>query len=66
VPDTYDLNISVRVMQRDQHGYSGGGALTVEHRFEVGASDFMEVAKILGQFHDLAEAIKSSKPAAGA
>jgi len=49
-PKRYEVLVTVRIGDRAQYGSPG---LTVEDRFLVDAADFMSVAKILGQFHDL-------------
>lgn len=52
--------LEVRVVIRqvtDERRYTGQ-QLDVSEQFEVPATSFMEVAGILGKFHDLAEVIK--------
>ncbi len=47
--------LTVRATITDQHF---GGGLTVEETVDVRAEDFLELARILGQFHDLAQRLK--------
>ena len=51
----YEVVVTVQVNDRSSYSSSG---LRVENRFSVDAPDFMAVAKIIGQFHELAEDIK--------
>lgn len=52
---TLDMRISIR------NRYSGGGGLDVSEQVNLAAADFLEVAKILGQFHDLAQQISQAR-----
>jgi hypothetical protein len=40
---------------------SQGGGLNIEESYPLESNDFLSIAKILGQFHDLATAIKSQE-----
>lgn len=53
--DMFLLQISARIEQRGD----GYGGLRIEENIEIKASDFIEMAKILGQFHDLAQKVKN-------
>ena len=52
----FDLVLTVQV--RDRTSYNGG--LRVENTFAISA-DFMDVARILGQFADLADRVKAEQ-----
>jgi hypothetical protein len=52
--DRYQVRIDITIQQRDQYQ----GQLRVEETFNVSATDFIELAGILGKFHELAEKIK--------
>jgi hypothetical protein len=63
----FQLNIRVQVQETDENGRPlgyGGPGLTVEHVVTLGPLDFMGLAGVLGQFHDLAERIKAGQPEA--
>lgn len=50
---TFDLQIAVYITSNE------GDRLNVSETVSVQANDFLDVAKILGQFHDLATALRS-------
>lgn len=50
----YELAINISI--REQGNYSQG--LTVQETAHVTAENFLECAKIMGMFHDLAETLK--------
>lgn len=52
----YNLQIAVYITSNN------GDRLNVSETVEVPASDFLDIARILGQFHDLAIALRSRKP----
>lgn len=52
--DRYQVRIDITIQQRDQYQ----GQLRVEESFNVSATDFLELAGILGKFHELAEKIQ--------
>lgn len=52
---TYELTIQASI--RPHGNYSEG--LRIEETATINASTFLELAKILGQFHDLAISLKS-------
>jgi hypothetical protein len=52
-----NLRISVNVSQSNY----GSGGLHLQEEIEIAEADFVEMAKILGQFHDLAEKIKRER-----
>ena len=43
-----------------QTGY-GSGQIQLSETVTIGAMSFLELAKVLGQFHDLAESIKAAR-----
>jgi hypothetical protein len=53
----YDLSVRVAIRQSE---VSGSG-LAVEESAQISCETFLEVAKILGQFHELTDAIKKSR-----
>ena len=55
----YELRIEVSISDRE----SGYGRLGVSETVLVNSRSFLEMAKILGQFHDLAESIKKTQSA---
>ena len=52
-----NLRIEVNVSQSSY----GSGGLHLREEIEIPEADFLEMAKILGQFHDLAEKIKRER-----
>ena len=50
------LRISVNI-----YNSQGGGNLNVEESFEIPETDFFEMSKILGQFHELANKIHAER-----
>lgn len=64
-PQRFKLTVRVNVQEIDQYGSPvgyGGNGLSVEHTLDLGPLDFMGLAGVLGQFHDLSEKIKDSQP----
>jgi hypothetical protein len=55
----YSAIVTVRITDR---GTCNSNGLSVEEVFDLTAQDFMAMAKILGQFHDLAQEIKKEHP----
>jgi len=53
VNDTMNVRIDVTVTRPNSTGY-----LNVSETFEITSVEFTEMAKILGQFHDLAAKVK--------
>ena len=53
------FELSIQANIRDTQG---GGFLSVSESVDIDAMDFLEIAKILGQFHDLAQKIKTQQP----
>lgn len=51
--DTYELSIDVSI-----YGTGGTGNLRIAERVQVSAESFLELAGILGEFHELAKALK--------
>ncbi len=54
--DRARYRLMVRATITDQQ--YGGQGLTIEETVDIAAEDFLELAKILGQFHDLAQRLK--------
>ncbi len=52
-----NLRIEVNLVQSEY----GSGGLHLREEIEIAQADFLEMAKILGQFHDLAEKIKRER-----
>ncbi len=52
-----NLRIEVNVSQSEY----GSGGLHLREEIDIREGDFLEMAKILGQFHDLAEKIKRER-----
>lgn len=55
-----EIRVTIRKLQ-DGYGGGYGDAFSVDEQLTVDAGDFMEVAKILGQFHDLAEQLRGQE-----
>jgi hypothetical protein len=53
----YDLWVRVEIREPAQ----SGSGLVVEEREQISCRTFLEVAQILGQFHELTEAIERSR-----
>ena len=51
--------LSIRVSIRPENTYSGG--LEIIEELDIDAKGFMEIAKILSQFHELAEALAKKR-----
>lgn len=58
----YTLMVRCEIRSTDDQGYSTGQGLTVQEDMKLEARSFMEVASILGRFHELSEKIKGVKP----
>ena len=59
MPAIYELHINVRI-QQITGSYCGAG-LSVEETLKINATTFLEMAQILGQFHQLAETLSANK-----
>jgi hypothetical protein len=57
----YKLKIRCEIQQTDDYGGYVSQGLTVEEHIDVDAANFMEVAGILGRFHELGQEIKAKK-----
>lgn len=57
----YKLRVRCEIQQTDDHGSYYGQGLNVEENVDIEAGSFMEVAAVLGKFHDLSEKIKAEK-----
>lgn len=51
------LEVHIFIRSVDEWGYSQSGGLEIREQVVVGADTFLEAAKILGQFHDLAQVL---------
>jgi len=59
----YVLRLRVEIMQVDDHGMSmglAGGNLQVTEDVQFGAASFLEIAGVLGRFHELSQEIKAA------
>ncbi len=57
----YRMDISVRLAPVEENGYPTGGQLEIREDVTIEADNFLEVAGILGKFHDLAEVLQKLK-----
>lgn len=57
----YQLSMRVEIQQRDDYGGYIGGGLTVSEDVRVSAGNFLEIAHILGKFHELAKGLEDAK-----
>lgn len=53
--------LNLRIEVNVSNANYGGGGLHLREEIEMEDTDFLEMAKILGQFHDLAEKIKRER-----
>ena len=60
-PETPRYSVDISVSIRDV-SYAGG-SLRIEENVTIPAGDFFSLAKILGQFHEVAQALKSENDA---
>lgn len=56
-----NLEVNVRLYSVDERGYSVGGGLELRENVTLSVAGFLEAAKVLGQFHDLAQAVKKEE-----
>lgn len=62
----YRLRMDIRIESLDERGYPvSNGGLVIGQNIDFEAESFLEIAHVLGQFHELAESIKSDERAAG-
>jgi hypothetical protein len=59
----YKLRVRCEIQQTDDHGSYYGQGLNVEENVDIEAGSFMEVAAVLGRFHELSEDIKAKRDA---
>jgi len=52
---TFELQIQIYIRSNQ------GDSLSVGETITIVADDFLSIAKVLGQFHDLAQAIRAAK-----
>lgn len=62
------INVGIRQLQEYPHRGSGNWqetgmnqGLDIDNRIDIGDADFMELAGILGRFHELAQRIKAER-----
>lgn len=55
----YTLRVSVEITS--QGGYYSGGRLGVQENIELGTLGFIELAQVLGRFHELAQTIEKER-----
>lgn len=60
-PQRFQLEVRVEVRQVLPHGGWTNNALTVQHTVELGTLDFLELAAVLGRFHELGEKIRTER-----
>ena len=60
----YRLKVRCEIQQTDDNGAYYGQGLNVEENVDIEAGSFMEVAAVLGRFHDLSEDIKAKRETA--
>jgi len=61
----YRLRMNISIMQVDEHGqYMGqlGGNLQVSEDIDFEAANFLEIAAVLGRFHEVSQEIKQVTP----
>jgi hypothetical protein len=58
---TYENQFSLRVTAEITDTRYGGSPLRLSEEVRLDVLGFLEMAKILGRFHDLAEELKSKK-----
>jgi len=58
----YQLRMRIEIVQVDEHGAWTGqmGNLQVSEDIQFKAGSFLEIAHLLGQFHELSQQIKSN------
>lgn len=60
--ERYRLEIRAELQKVDEQGYSfGNERLSVNETIDLGSMDFLGVCKVLGQFHAVAEEIKTAR-----
>lgn len=55
----YKLRVRCEIQQTDDHGGFYGQGLTVEETADLSLDTFMDVAAVLGQFHELTKTVKT-------
>ena len=59
----YKLRVRCEIQQVDDFGGCYSQGLNVEENIDITADNFMEIAAVLGKFHDLSEKIKAEQAA---
>lgn len=61
------MNAPIRMLINISLYQDSGGTIRVEENIELPAMGFLELAKVMGQFHDLAQVIRAQQmqPKAG-
>lgn len=58
----FQLEVRVEVREVGPHGeWRGNNQLSVNHSMTLGTLNFLELAGILGRFHELGETIKNER-----
>ena len=55
------LRLDVHAVDERGHRSGSGDGLTIQDQLTISAESFMEIAAMLGRFHDLAESIKEAQ-----
>lgn len=56
-----NLEVNIRLYSVDERGGTYGGGLELRETVMLSVAGFLEAAKILGQFHDLAQSVKKEE-----
>ncbi len=59
--DRFEMRVQVELNKVDDRGAWTGERMAVNESFSVGAAGFLEIAGILGRFHELAEDIRKER-----
>jgi hypothetical protein len=58
---TYQLRMRLEIQEVDEHGERLSAGLGVDQHADLGPMEFLEVAQVLGRFHELATTIENEK-----
>lgn len=56
--NSYTLRISIAIEEKDDRGAFTGGRLCINEEQKLDVTSFMEIASVLGRFHDVGEALR--------
>lgn len=60
----FQLDVRVEIREVGEHGeWRGGNQLSVNQTMTLGMLNFLQVAAVLGQFHELGERVKKENEA---